>query len=118
MIIISQGRIGLDKNLAELATDAAHIVVEVRGPADQVAKALQGTDGVANVVTQPQADGVVSFEVRTHQDRDLRESISQRLAQHGWPLRRLDLRRRTLEDHFLEVVVRQQNAFQAVQQSA
>lgn len=118
VIIISKGRIGLDKNLSELATDAAHIVVEVRGPADQVARALQGVDGVSQVQPQPPSDGVAGFEVRTHDNRDLRESISQRLAQHGWPLRRLDLRRRTLEDHFLEVVVRQENAFQAVQQSA
>lgn len=117
-IIISQGRIGLDKNLKELSKAAAHIVIEVRGPADQVAKELQGLDGVAQVVLQPQTDGVVGFEIHTHQDRDLREVISQRLAQHGWSLRRLDLRRRTLEDHFLEVVVRQEGAFQNMPQSA
>ena len=118
VIIISKGRIGLDKKLSELATDAAHIVVEVRGPADQVSRALEAVDGVSQVLPQPQADGIAGFEVRTHENRDLRETISQRLAQHGWPLRRLDLRRRTLEDHFLDVVVRQESAFQTLQQSA
>src|SRR5207248_7952667 len=117
VIIISKGRIGLDKKLSELATDAAHIVVEVRGPADQVSRALEAVDGVSQVLPQPQADGIAGFEVRTHENRDLRETISQRLAQHGWPLRRLDLRRRTLEDHFLDVVVRQESAFQTLQQS-
>ncbi len=118
VIIISQGRIGLDKNLAELAADAAHIVLEARGPVDQIVRALQGVDGVSQVVPQPQSDGVSSFEVRTHQDRDLRELIAQRVAQNGWPLRRLDLARRTLEDHFLQVVVRQESGFQNLQQSA
>src|SRR5581483_11908096 len=37
VIIIKAGRIGLDKKLAELAADASTIVVEVRGPAEQVA---------------------------------------------------------------------------------
>src|SRR5437588_157734 len=35
VIIINKGRIGLDKKLSELATDAA-IVLEVRGPTEQV----------------------------------------------------------------------------------
>src|SRR5262245_32154160 len=74
VIIINQGRIGLDRKLADLGADAARIIVEVRGPAEQVSKALKGLDGVAQVVPQPQADGVSSFEVRTHDDRDLREA--------------------------------------------
>ena len=39
----------------------------------------------------------------THQHRDLREQISQRLAKNGWPLRRLDLRRRSLQDRWNEI---------------
>jgi ABC-2 type transport system ATP-binding protein len=118
VIIISKGRIGLDKNLSELATDAAQIVVEVRGPMDQITNALRSMDGVAHVTAHPQSDGVAGFEVRTHDNRDLREALAQRLAKSGWALRRLDLRRRTLEDHFLDVVVRQENAFTNLSQSA
>src|SRR5581483_811438 len=76
VIIISKGRIGLDKKLSELATDAAHIVVEVRGPTDQVARALQNIDGVSQVTAQSAADGAAGFEVRTHENKDLREAIS------------------------------------------
>src|SRR5690349_2494467 len=41
VIIISSGRIGMDRRLADLSTDAAAIVLEVRGPADQVAGVLK-----------------------------------------------------------------------------
>jgi hypothetical protein len=42
--------------------------------------------------------------VRTRDNQDLRESLSQRIAKNGWPIRRLDLRRRRLEDRFMEVM--------------
>ena len=71
---------------------------------------MRSTEGVAHVVPQPLGDGLTNFEVRTDYNRDLREAISQRLAKNGWPLRRLDLRRRKLEDHFVDVVVRGQKA--------
>jgi ABC-2 type transport system ATP-binding protein len=106
VIIISAGRIGLDKNLAALANDTAVIVLEVRGPADQVTNLLKTTEGVSHVTPQPQSEGIVGFEIRTHQDKDLREVISQRIAKNGWTVRRLDLRRRKLEDHFVNVVLR------------
>ena len=109
VIIISSGRIGLDSKLADLSTDSAVITIEVRGPADQVANVLKTTEGVDRVTSHPIGDGLVNFEIRTHQDRDLRESLSQRIAKNGWAMRRLDLRRRTLEDHFIDVVVRDEN---------
>jgi hypothetical protein len=79
------------------------IVVEVRGPADQVAVALRNTEGVAQVTTRSTDDGVTLFEIRAHQRKDLREQISQRLAKNGWPIRRLDLRRRNLQDRWNEI---------------
>lgn len=110
VIIISSGRIGLDRKLSELAADASHIVVEVRGPAEQVRNVLQTTEGVALVAPQGTSDGLCSFEIRTHRDEDLREAICQRMVKNGWTLRRLDLRRRKLEDHFAEVVLQTQAA--------
>src|SRR5438132_2252329 len=106
VIIINAGHIGLDKKLSELATDEAVIVLEVRGPAEQVNNVLRTTEGVSQVAPQPIGDGLVGFEIRTDQHRDLREAISQRMYKNGWTIRRLDLRRRTLEDHFVDVVMR------------
>lgn len=105
VIIINSGRISLDKKLADLGADASLIVVEVRGPADQVSATLKSTEGVAQVTSQSLGDGLTSYEIRTHDDRDLRELIGQRVARNGWSIRRLDLRRRKLQDHFFEVVM-------------
>ena len=110
VIIISAGQIGLDKKMSELAAEATVIQLEVRGPAEQVANMLRATDGVSYVAPQVLADGIVAFEIRTQQNRDLRESISQRIAKNGWVIRQLDLRRRKLEDHFIDVVMRDDGA--------
>jgi ABC-2 type transport system ATP-binding protein len=104
VIIINMGRIGLSKNLADLESQAV-ILLEVRGPADQVTAALRAVEGVGQVLLQPSSgDGVCSLEIRARDDRDLRESISVQLAGKGWPLRRLERRRRKLEDAFFEVL--------------
>src|SRR5216684_8813048 len=106
VIIINAGSIGLDKNLDELGADATVIVLEVRGPSDQVTSVLKTTEGVRQVAARGLGDGLTGFEIRTHQDRDLREDIFQRIAKNGWSVRRLDIRRPKLEDHFVNVVLR------------
>jgi ABC-2 type transport system ATP-binding protein len=103
VLIINMGRLGLAKKLADLETDTV-IVVEVRGPADQVVNVLKTTDNVAQVTSQTLPDGLVACEVRPRGQQDLRERIAERVAKNGWTLRRLDLRRRRLEDRFLEVL--------------
>lgn len=110
VIIINAGRIGLDQQLSELAAEAATVVLEVRGPMEQVAAILRTVDGVALVVAQERADGVASFDINAREGQDPREAISQRIARSGWPIRRLDLRRRSLEDHFFDVVVRDETS--------
>jgi ABC-2 type transport system ATP-binding protein len=111
VIIINAGRIGLDKNLSDLGRDTSVIMLEVRGPAEQVTNVLKTTDGVSHIAAQAVGDGVTGYEIRTYQDRDLRELLSQRMAKNGWAIRRLDLRRQTLEDHFVAVVLRDEEAF-------
>jgi ABC-2 type transport system ATP-binding protein len=111
VIIISHGRIGLDEHLDRLGGDTAVIGLEARGPADQIANVLRQVEGVKKVVHQPTGDGLNSFEIRTAENADVRERIYERIAAHsGWTIRRLDLRRRKLEDHFIEVVLREEAA--------
>ena len=92
----------LARKLSELEVEPV-IVVEVRGPADQVKGTLQNTEGVAQVVAENVEDGLTVFEVRTQHHRDLREQIARRLAEKGWALRRLDLKRRGLQDRWNEI---------------
>jgi ABC-2 type transport system ATP-binding protein len=103
VIIINAGRIGFSRSLADLERTAL-ILLEVRGPADKVANVLRATPGVAELSTGPAEDGVSSFEVRTLEDRDLREALGQTVVQHGWTLRRLERQRRRLEDAFFDVL--------------
>jgi ABC-2 type transport system ATP-binding protein len=103
VIILNRGQLRVSKKLSELEIDAT-IVVEVRGPAEQVASALRNTEGVTQVTPQGQQDGLTTFEIRTHNNQDLREALAQRVAKQGWSLRRLDLLRRRLEDRFMEVL--------------
>ena len=109
VIVINQGRVALQDRLDNLQRDTL-IVVEVRGPADKVRETLQKTDGVTQVTAMPidqrgQADSIVGFEVRTTDNRDLRLAIADRLTKQGWTLRRLDIRRRTLREHFMRVTM-------------
>lgn len=111
VIIIRRGRIGLDKQLKELSADTAVIVLEVRGPRDQVTNVLKTTEGVTEVIPMPIDDSLTGFEIRTHEDQDLREAIFKRVAKNDWAIRRLDLRRRSLVDHFKDVVVHETDTY-------
>jgi len=106
VIIINAGRVGLVRKMAEIATDRATIVTEVRGPVEAVTEVLRSTSGVVAVESRPIGDGLFGYEVNTLNNQDLREVLSRRLAERQWPIRRLDLRQRKLEDLFMEVVVR------------
>lgn len=106
VIIISSGRIGLDKKMNELGSEGNLITVEARGPLDQIVNVLKSTAGVANVIGRQIDGGLVACEVQSKDFQDLRELIAQRITSNGWPLRQLDMRRRKLEDHFLDVVMR------------
>jgi ABC-2 type transport system ATP-binding protein len=114
VIIISKGRIGLDKPLNELGDETTVVLLEARGPSDKVVEVLRQVPGVQKVVSAPAGDGVHGYEVRANRDHDVREEIYQRFASHaGWAIRKLDLRRRSLEDHFVEVVLRDEEALAA-----
>jgi ABC-2 type transport system ATP-binding protein len=106
VIIINAGRVGLACKMADIANDRATIVAEVRGPVAQVADVLRATGGVSDVRSQSLEDGLALYEIQTRDNQDIREELSRRIAGHDWPIRRLDLRRRKLEDLFVEVVVR------------
>jgi ABC-2 type transport system ATP-binding protein len=102
VIILRHGNLAVAKRLSELETDAV-IVVEARGPSHEIADALRGIDGVAHVKTEALGDGVTLFEILTKDLKDLREAVAQRMSKNGWVLRRLDLRRRKLQDRWSEI---------------
>src|SRR5207249_4345623 len=102
VIIIGYGRVLLNKSLEDLEGDAL-ILLEVRGPGDQVVSALRHVSGVTEVVARDQEDGLASLAVRTAEQQDLREALSKAITAKGWAVRRLE-RNRPLEHAFFQVM--------------
>ena len=106
VIIISQGQVVLQDRLENLRKSAV-IEVEVRGPRDAVRSALGQVPGVSGV--KPLGDQacqeVETFEIQTVDGADPREELAACVLGHGWRLRRLDLRRQTLQEHFVNVTL-------------
>jgi ABC-2 type transport system ATP-binding protein len=108
VIIISQGRVALDDRLDNIQRESS-IVLEARGSSADLQEALRSLEGVTEVRTIPaelQEANVVALEVRTRDDRDLREAVSRRVVERGATLRRLDLKRRSLRDLFTQITTR------------
>src|SRR5205085_675270 len=103
VIIINAGRVNYRESLDTIAGQAI-ILVDVRGPAEQVTGAVEAVNGVSEVTLASRTDGVVSLEVRAQDNADPREAINQALSSRGWPVRRLERRRRKLEDAYFDVL--------------
>jgi ABC-2 type transport system ATP-binding protein len=103
VIIIDKGRIGLIQRLDEIEAHSA-ILMEVRGPGDQAANTLRHVKGVVSVQGRQVEEGVTALEVRTTEDEDLREVLGQTIQHKGWPIRRLERKRRRVEDAFFDVL--------------
>jgi ABC-2 type transport system ATP-binding protein len=110
VIIINKGQVKFDDTLHSIAQREPVLQVEVRGPADEVARFLRDQSDLSSVTAGPAADGVTAFELRTKNRQDLRESLAAKLTARGWGVRRLDLKRASLEDQYMQVVLRQDAA--------
>ena len=103
VIIIDRGRLRFDEKLSTLRNVAPTLVVEVRGPHDQIAGFLRDQPGVSAVTAGKPLDGVVRFVLTAADAAELREPLNKKLVDKGWGVRRLDVERPKLEDTFLKV---------------
>ena len=105
VIIIARGRIAEDGPVATSRGDGT-IDLETSGPAEAVLAALRSAPGVASAALTGRDGEFAAFSVQPRDGADLRAALGRRVVEHGWPLRRLDHRRRTLEDRFIQAVAR------------
>jgi len=112
VIIIAQGRIALDDRLDRLQAENA-IAVEARGPAEAIRAVLEKVPGAEKVILTGRDGDHAAFKVQARGGADLREEMATRLFQNGWPVRRLDLKRTTLEDRFIQAVAQEELAADA-----
>jgi ABC-2 type transport system ATP-binding protein len=103
VLMIVKGKVAVDDRLDHLQEQGA-ILLEARGPAQAIRKALEATPGVARVGLTDQQGDVARFEVLADGGADLREILAHRVVQNGWALRLLDLRRSSLEERFVRAV--------------
>ena len=112
VIIISQGKVALDDRLDNLQKETS-IVLEARGSSVDLLQALKTLDGVTEVQIIPaetQDAGVHGYEIHTRDDADLREAVSRRVIERGATLRRLDLKRQSLRDLFMQITTQRSSA--------
>ncbi|MBV8317344.1 MAG: ATP-binding cassette domain-containing protein [Planctomycetaceae bacterium] len=112
VIIIAKGRIALDDRLDRLQAENA-IAVEARGPAEAIRAVLEKVPGTEKVILTGRDGDHAAFKVQARGGADLREELATRLFQNGWPVRRLDLKRTTLEDRFIQAVAQEELAADA-----
>jgi len=112
-IVIAAGRIVAQGSPDELRTSrrmTARVLVECKGPAQEVQSVLSRVSGVGKVdiVGDGQTNGkYVTAAIRPKESYDVREEVARTVIQHGWPLREIRLEHATLEEFFVQVTASQ-----------
>ncbi len=103
VLIIVGGRIAVDESL-EGARSGLAVVLEAKGPADAIRKAVESVGGVKRAILSGSEDGVASIHAEVSGNADPRAEIAKRVVQSGWGLLRLEAMRSTLEERFVKAV--------------
>jgi len=112
-VVIASGKLVAQGTPEELRTSrrmSARVLVECRGPAEQVKNTLSRVSGVSKVEIlngQPIDEGYVRAAVRSQESRDVREEVARTVIQSGWPLREIRLEAGSLEEFFVELMASQ-----------
>jgi ABC-2 type transport system ATP-binding protein len=113
VLIINQGKIIAQDTPAELLNrlkDGARLLVELKGPLDQMEQGLRQLPGVLRVNHTAMPDEWFLFSVECRKGIDLRSEVYQASAQNHWNLRVLKREERTLEDAFVELTAKAEGA--------
>ncbi|MCI0705793.1 MAG: ABC transporter ATP-binding protein [Planctomycetia bacterium] len=113
VIIIDKGRIKLDETMKAIEAREPTYVIEVRGPAETITKFLREQPELISVEARPVGGDLTGFEVKTRDNKDHRESLASRVMGKGWAIRRLEVRKVSLEALFTDVVLRRSENEQA-----
>jgi ABC-2 type transport system ATP-binding protein len=112
VVVIAGGRIvaqGSVEDLIHSRRSQARVLVECRGPSDEVKAALGRLAGVATVDVRPSTTDkqFVTAALRAREGYDIREEVARAVISHGWPMRELRLEQATLEEFFVQVTANQ-----------
>ncbi len=102
VLILRRGHLAFNERLETLERDQV-LLVEARGDTNAVIAVLKGFLGQHPLQTSPLEDGWVECSVRLPEGLDPRPEVARALHERSLPLRRLDFRRRTLQDRWNEI---------------
>lgn len=108
-IIIAAGRIvasGAPGELKERITGRSSLIAEIKGPADEVKKAVAGLGGVDSVESSL-VDGWNRLVIESKGKEDVREEIYQLASKSDWSLREIRREVASLEDFFIQITAQQ-----------
>ena len=104
-IIIAGGRIRASGAMSEIRDrikGSSRVIAEIRGPKEDVVKAVSHINGVNDVQTTS-AEGWQRLRIETSGARDVREEVAAVAARGNWGLRDLRLETGSLEDFFIQI---------------
>jgi ABC-2 type transport system ATP-binding protein len=111
-IIIAGGKIvasGSPEELRERIREQSRLIVELKGPRDQIESGLGALDAVRNVEVLHN-NGYVRLALTMAGKSDVREQISNLAMRNHWLIREMRMEVASLEDFFIRVVADQQAA--------
>ena len=96
VIIINKGRIKFDDTIASISKREPTLVIEIRGPLEQITRFLQDQPELSSVAAKAGEGDLHTYEIKTKDKyKDFREELAKRITAKGWSVRRLDLRGKT-----------------------
>ncbi len=113
VIIINRGKVIATETPANLTSQlqkTTRIILRVKSdsePVDSIIEKLKGIPGVMNITREHQEDSLV---IETDQTKDLRPVISRTVVENNWDLLEIKLHDFSLEDIFLELVTKEEEA--------
>lgn len=112
VMIIAAGRIVADGTPQELRQSVAtgqRMLIEVEADANAVANAIRQAASVGNVETSTHEGWCRAIVTPTH-NQDLREPLGRLILSHGWPIREMRLDVASLEQFFVQITAKQDQA--------
>ncbi len=106
VLLIHRGRLVFRDRLDNLA-EGMHVLVELKGPADDAAEQLRKIDGVAEATVLERGEWS-RLHVTTGKGKDAREAIAACVASNHWPLRELRQERLSLEEAFVRLTAEEE----------
>ena len=110
VLIIHEGQIVAEdkpENLAQRLQGVERVEMEVQGPVEQVAQALESVSGVENV-TWVGSGNQGTYTVDVHLGQDLRSRLARAVVSQNWGLLKLNVVSMSLEEIFLSLTVQEE----------